>query len=282
MTILVAGATGTVGSQIVRQLAAAGHRVRALSRRAEVSGLPEGVELARGDLGNPASVEPALEGVTALHLITLDGEGELRTGPELVALAERAGVRRVSVLGGFTETGVERALAGSDLGWTWLRPVEFMANATYWAYEIKAESKVRVFGTEPSAVVHEADIAAAAVVALTQDGHAGQSYLLTGPESLTAAQRADLLGTAIGKEIEVVQLSEQEERERQASFGFDAEYIDFAIELGANPPEIGKHPQPTVEKLTGRPALTFTQWATEHAELFQGEAGDGGWDEGGW
>ncbi|MCO1574726.1 NAD(P)H-binding protein [Crossiella sp. SN42] len=269
MTILVTGATGTVGRQIVGQLVAAGHRVRALTRRPEQAGLPAEVELARGDLSNPASVEPALEGVTGLHLITVDGEGVLQTGEELVALAKRAGVRRVSVLSGWEESSVERALNASDLGWTWLRPVEFMANATEWAEEIRTEGKVRLFGNEPSAAVHEADIAAVAVAALTQDGHAGQSYLLTGPEALTATERIECLATAIGKPIEVVHLTEAQYREQLASFGFDEGYIDFAIHLGANPPEIGKHPAPTVAEVAGRPGLTFAQWATENAKLFQ-------------
>ncbi|MGO1051953.1 NAD(P)H-binding protein [Crossiella sp. CA198] len=273
MTILVAGATGTVGRQVVRQLLAGGHRVRALTRNPEQAGLPAEVELARGDLSNPASVEPALEGVTGLHMITVAGHGTVETGHELVALAARAGVQRVSVLGGWEETSVEQALSASDLGWTWLRPVEFMANATEWAEEIRTEGLVRVFGNAPSAAVHEADIAAVAVAALTQDGHAGQSYLLTGPEALTAAERIALLSAATGHEIKVVQQTEEELRAGMAAAGMDADYIDFAVELGANPPDIGKHPVPTVGEVVGRPALTFAQWATENADLFRPDKG---------
>ncbi|GAA2794400.1 NAD(P)H-binding protein [Crossiella cryophila] len=273
MTILVAGATGTVGRQVVRQLLAGGHRVRALTRNPEQAGLPAEVELARGDLSNPASVEPALEGVTGLHMITVAGHGTVDTGHELVALAARAGVQRVSVLGGWEETSVEQALSASDLGWTWLRPVEFMANATEWAEEIRTEGLVRVFGNAPSAAVHEADIAAVAVAALTQDGHAGQSYLLTGPEALTAAERIALLSAATGHEIKVVQQTEEELRAGMAAAGMDSDYIDFAVELGANPPDIGKHPVPTVGEVVGRPALTFAQWATENADLFRPDKG---------
>ncbi|MCK2241689.1 MULTISPECIES: NAD(P)H-binding protein [unclassified Crossiella] len=273
MTILVAGATGTVGREVVRQLLAGGHRVRALTRNPEQAGLPAEVELARGDLSNPASVEPALEGVTGLHMITVAGHGTVDTGHELVALAARAGVQRVSVLGGWEETSVEQALSASELGWTWLRPVEFMANATEWAEEIRTEGLVRVFGNAPSAAVHEADIAAVAVAALTQDGHAGQSYLLTGPEALTAAERIALLSAATGHEIKVVQQTEEELRAGMAAAGMDSDYIDFAVELGANPPDIGKHPVPTVGEVVGRPALTFAQWATENADLFRPDKG---------
>lgn len=269
MTILVTGATGLVGRHIVNQLLAAGQQVRALTRNPEGADLPKGVEIARGNLAQPETLAPALEGVTALHLITFDGHTDLTTGPEIVELARKAGVRRVTVLRGWDETSVQEALRASDLPWTHVQAVEFMGNHTDWAESIRAEGVVREFNTAPSAVIHEADIAAVAVTALVEDGHGGKDYLLTGPEALTPAQRVAILAAAIGRDIELVQLSEQELRDQMAMWGSSAEEIEFAVQLGANPPEVGQIVRPDVQAVTGKPARTFAQWAEENAGLFQ-------------
>ncbi|MBP2472420.1 uncharacterized protein YbjT (DUF2867 family) [Crossiella equi] len=272
MTILVTGATGTVGRQVVAQLHAAGHPVRALSRRPARTRLD--VEVAFGDLGRPDSLAPALEGVTAAHLITFDGESPLETGTELVSLLERAGVRQVSVLSGWEESGVERALRDSPIGWTWLRPVEFMANAVVdWAPFIRAGHPVPVFGDQPGAVVHEADIAAVAVASLTEDGHAGQEYQLTGPETLSQEDRLVILGKALGRDVPVRRETEAEYRARLLDQGFAADYLDWAVQLSTSPPAVGGVPQPTVREVTGRPGRTFEQWARENAHQFQPTGG---------
>ena len=264
---LVAGATGTVGRQIVRQLAEAGHPVRALTRNPQNAEFPPHVEVATGDLTEPESVAPALEGVTGLHLITFGGDAPLETGPQLVELAQQAGVRRVSVLSGFDRSGVEDALDASDLPWTWVRPVEFMANALMWVDAFRAGT-VPLWRNLPSAVVHEADIAAVAVAALTQDGHGGRTYAVTGPEVLTAEVQIELLAKASGNAVGIDFLTEEQERARLAAEGWAPEYVEFAIMLGTNPPAEGQTVLPTVEQVTGRPGRTFAQWAAENAEKF--------------
>ncbi|TMR97923.1 NAD(P)H-binding protein [Nonomuraea basaltis] len=274
MTILVTGATGTVGRQIVAQLVERGAPVRALTRNPAAARLPGSVEVAYGDLTEPRSLTPALEGVTALHLITVGGNSyadyaPLQTGPEIVALAAKAGVRRVSVLGGWDETSVEEALRASDLGWTQLLCVEFMANAFEWAESIRDEGVVRVFGDHPGVVVHEADIAAVAVAALVEEGHAGRSYELTGPQALTPAERVRLIGEAVGRQIRFEELSADEYRASMRAAGESDELIEFAVQLGANPPAASSIVQPTVEQVIGRPARTFAQWAVEHADAFR-------------
>ncbi|GAA1465046.1 NAD(P)H-binding protein [Nocardiopsis exhalans] len=274
MSFLVSGATGTVGSEIVRQLVDAGHRVRALTRdpeRATAQGsVPAGAEAVRGDLTDPESLVPHLEGAVGLHLITFggDGYGPLETGPRLVELAEAAGVRRVTVLSDFYEGGVQEALRASSLAWTFLNPVEFMANVRDHAEEIRTEGVFRVSDDRPSALVHEADIAAVAVTALTEDGYGGQSYLISGPEALTPAEQAEQLSAATGQEVALVRLTLGETAQRLRAQGHDEEYVAFAMELAANPPEVGGQVQDTVERVTGRPARTFARWAAEHAEEF--------------
>ena len=105
----------------------------------------------------------------------------------MIELAKQAGVKRVAVLVGYEEGPVEEALKNSGMEWTLVKPGEFMANILVdWRETIRSEGVVReVFGDALSARVHEADIAAVAVVALTENGHHGQSYILTGPESLS-------------------------------------------------------------------------------------------------
>ncbi|MEV0388419.1 NAD(P)H-binding protein [Nonomuraea sp. NPDC050643] len=271
MTILVTGATGTIGRQIVAQLVERGVRVRALTRNPATATFPGAVEVACGDLAEPRSLAPALEGVTGLHLITFGGDdyASLQTGPELVELAAKAGVTRVSVLSGWDETSVEEALRAGDLGWTRLQCVEFMANARDWVTSIREEGVVRVFGDHPGAVVHEADIAAVAVTALVEEGHAGQTYLLTGPQALRPAERVRLIGEAIGREIRFEELDAEGYRALMRASGVPEDMIEFGVQLGANPPEAGGVVLPTVEQVTGRAGRTFAQWAGENAALFR-------------
>ncbi|MBB1254846.1 NAD(P)H-binding protein [Streptomyces sp. OF3] len=272
MTYLVTGATGTVGRHLVDQLLAAGHQVRALTRDPARADLPDKVEVVAGDLGDPETVAPALVGVTGVHLITFGDNAytPLTTGPDLVALAAAAGVRRVTVLQSGYPGPVEEALAASDLHWTRLQPVEFMANIRDWTESVRAEGVVREpFAHTRSALVHEADIAAVAAVALTEDGHAGRTLAITGPEALTRPEKVRLLAEAVGRPIEYIELSEAVARRRWAEEGHSQETIEFFVEVHGNAPEISYTVLPTVEELTGRPPRTFAQWAREHAHLFR-------------
>ncbi|WP_329384105.1 NmrA family NAD(P)-binding protein [Streptomyces sp. NBC_01716] len=273
---LVTGATGTVGREIVRELLGRGLSVRALTRDPAKADFPDGVEVVRGDLADPASIAPALEGVTGLHLITFDGGAfaELRTGPEIVELAVKAGVRRITVLNGGGDTPLQDAVkaggATHGIAWTVLMPVEFMANALGWADGIRAGDSVREpFVGRLSAMVHEGDIGAVAAVALSEDGHGGRSYLITGPEALTIQDKADALAGARGRKIEVVELTEAQAVEEWRAAGQPEHVIGFLLEVYGNTPPEGRTPIGTVEEVTGRPARTFAQWAAEHAEVFR-------------
>lgn len=271
-TVLVTGATGTVGRALVHQLLEAGHRVRALTRDPARAGLPSQVEVVAGDLADTSTLAPAFADVSAAHLITFAGDeqAELPNAAEIVALAASSGIRRTTVLGGSPEPGpMERALTASGLGWTWLCPVEFMANTLAWVEEIRAEKVVRATGgDDPSPAVHEADIAAVARVALTEDGHAGRTYWLTGPEALTVRERVSQLETATGLSIRYVELTLDESIARWRAEGYDEESVEFFVRMTVDPPETGRTVQPTVEQVTGRPGRTFAQWAKENAGAF--------------
>lgn len=274
--ILVTGATGTVGRQVVSELLARGHEVRALTRDAAKAALPAAVEVAEGDLTRPETLAPALEGVTGLHLITFGGAAftPLETGPRILETARSAGVRRITVLHGGGPTPLEDTVRADDgVDWTVLMPVEFMANALEWADGIISSGEVREpFVARLSAMVHEGDIGAVAAVALTEEGHGGQEYVITGPELLTVGDKVAAIAAETGREITLVELTEQQAVEQWRAACLPEDVITFLLETYGNTPEVGRTVSGTVEKVTGRPARTFAQWAAEHADAFREQA----------
>ncbi|SDM36089.1 SDR family oxidoreductase [Allokutzneria albata] len=271
MTILVTGATGTIGSAVVDELLRAGHRVRALTRNAAAADLPDQVEVVEGDLTEPRSVEVALRGVTALHLLSATGDDHvpLATGPRLVELARQAGVRRVTVLTTGADGPVEQAVRASDLEWTILLPIDVMANALGWAESVRTGGVVREpYGGRLTASVDIADFAAVVATVLVDGGHAGKSYRVTGPEALTPADKVRAIGAAVGRELDFVELTDEQARELWRAEGWPEEGIDFMLTMWATvPPTVGVVTS-VVKEVTGRSPRTFAEWAGEHARLF--------------
>ncbi|MBX9972025.1 NmrA family NAD(P)-binding protein [Cytobacillus firmus] len=265
MTILVAGATGTVGQHVVDQLIRKGEKVRALTRNPLKANLPAGVEVVAGDLSEPSTLGSALAGLSGMHLITTGVEyTPLQTGPEIVRLAEKAGVSRVTIL-----WNGEKGPFESALKWTQLQAFEFMANARKWANTIRSEGLVRdLFGGSPIAPVHEADIGRVAAVALTEDGHAGKIYTLTGPESLSVKDKVGIISKVIGREIRFVESSEEEEREQMRKMGVEEDAIDYVINWHLNPPPSAHKVLSTVEEVTGHKPYTFEEWVQANTGYF--------------
>lgn len=287
MKILVTGATGFVGRNVVDQLLEAGVSVRALTRNSASAHLPAEVEVFQGDLTQPHTLKPALEGVERLYLFPVD-----ETAGEVVALAKAAGVRRIvdlsaaSVTVGLHTNPVEKVIEESGLEWTHVRPGGFMANMLQiWAPSIQAERVVRYpFADEPMNIIHEADIAAVAVAALLKDGHNGKAYTLTGPESVTVRQQVQAISDALGEAVRYEEVSRERAREiMKAQGGFAAESADLMlgfVEYGGESPDSddGYADQdwsalmrtwPDVENVTGRPPRTFAQWARDHVADFR-------------
>ncbi|MEO8608614.1 MAG: NAD(P)H-binding protein [Chloroflexota bacterium] len=274
MKILVTGATGTVGRNLVEQLVEMGHQVRALTRNPAKANFSEGVEVVTGDLTTPATLTPALEGISGLHLINFGGDdfAPLQTGAEIIAMAEQAGVERVTVLRGGSKGTVENALESSSLAWTFLEPVEFMSNILKWSYGIQAAGAVRQpFGDRKTAIVHEADIAAVAAGVLTSEGHAGKSYSISGPEVTTPREMTRMIAEVLGREIQFVDLTPDQARAEWGTFGIPQDVIEFLLWVYANTPPHGYTVVPTVEQITGRPAHTFAQWTAEHTAAFRAQ-----------
>lgn len=272
MTMLVTGATGTVGRWVVHHLLDAGLPVRALSRTPERADLPSEVEVVGGDLDDVTTLVPALDGVTAVHLIAFGSRGTLTNGPAIVAALQDAGVERCTVLVDWDDTSLQPALDEAGFPWTHVMPVEFMANKlTDWADAVRTEGVVREVSDEPSALIHESDIGAVAAAALVSGRHVGEHLLLTGPEALTPTEQVAALAEATGRPLHFERMTPEEAAVRWRAEGLDEEMVAFKLELAGYraTDDTGAVPLDTVERVTGRPALTFRQWAEEHADAFR-------------
>lgn len=281
---LVFGATGNVGRRVVERLARAGAAVRATSRHPRTAGLPAGVEVVTPDLNAPG----VLDGVEAAFLMWPFHSAD--PARPIVDAVKRHARRVVFMTGGDARPGlaperqpsqmarwhatVERLIEQSGMEWTILSPSAFMANALWWSEQIRAGDVVRgAYGRLETVPIHEDDIAAVAVHALTEDGHAGRRYTLTGPEVLTLAEQVRIIGEAIGRPLRWHELTREEERARLlADPGFPDAFVD---ELLAGYARMSAAPSPavtaTVPVITGTPATPLSRWAAEHAADFGGE-----------
>jgi uncharacterized protein YbjT (DUF2867 family) len=275
--ILVTGATGNVGGELVRALARAGEGVRALIRSdADRPRLPAGVEGVVGDLNRPETLVPALDGVRGVHL--LSGYADM---PGLLAEIRRAGAERVTlqsssaVPGGDMSNAVARyhilseaAVRESGIAWTFLQPNSFMSNALQWVPQLQAGDVVRApFPGVRVATIDPFDVAAVAMEALTSEVHEDRSYRLSGPESLLPADRVATLGAVLGRELRFQGQSDEEAR-AEMSAAMPAEYVDAFFSFFADGTLDESEVLPTVEEVTGRPPRTFEQWAREHSDAF--------------
>jgi uncharacterized protein YbjT (DUF2867 family) len=273
---LVSGATGNVGGEVVRALAAAGQPVRALARGGVPAGLPTGVEVATGDLNQPGSLAGALQGISGVFLLA--GYADM---PGLLEVIRQAGVERVVLLSGSSADGdttnaitaymaaSEAAVRGSGLPATILRPSGFMSNTLQWAQQLASGDVVRApFASAQVAMIDPRDIAAVAALALSAPGHEGQTYRITGPEALLPADRVRILGAALDRELRFEGQPDDEAR-REMEAAMPREYVDaffsFYVEGTLDDSVI----LPTVEQVTGRPPGTFEQWAQAHAGAFR-------------
>ncbi len=278
--ILVAGATGKVGGAVVAQLHAAGVPVRALVR-GEAS-FPEGVQAVRGDLGDPASLGAALEGVESVFLVwpflSAEGASDVidaigRRARRVVYLSS-AGVGSVEEEPGEAITAfhseLERLVEASGLEWTALRPTGFASNTLGWAEKIRTTGTVRApLAGLARPLIHEADIAAVAVQALTTDALLGARPLLTGPELVTQERQVALIGEAIGRPVRFEEITLAEAGEQMRAAGYPPELVEAVLPVQA---KMLANPEPVngeVERVTGTPARTFQEWAVDHATDFR-------------
>ncbi|MGZ3664629.1 MAG: NAD(P)H-binding protein [Ktedonobacterales bacterium] len=283
--ILVTGATGNVGREVARLLLAGGQPVIAVTRNPTTAALPDGAHVVAGDPSHPQSLASALRGVETIF-ISPRALGDAIAGAATTALLQLAaeqGARRVVALSAVTvEYGggyqrfadafraVEDAAKASGLQWTILRCADFDANAMSWVPQIRQTGVVRgVYGDGATSSIHERDVAAVSALALMDAAHAGRTYVLTGPQSLTQRDKLSLISKAIGRDIPWVEVAPEQFRQAMLAQGLPEDVPDRVIGYWADRVLQPGPTSDTVEQLLGRPALTFAEWALEHAAAFQ-------------
>jgi uncharacterized protein YbjT (DUF2867 family) len=282
MTYLITGATGDVGSRVVKGLLQRKIRPRVLVRNeAKARSLfGERVDVYVGDLAEPASMRDALKGAETIYLVNVGPEIPRRDESAAV-LAKEEGVKRIVKLssldvehglaiGAWHEKG-EAAIRAAGILFTFIRPTGFMSNLLAWAHSVKTEKIVRsstAEGRRP--FIHSEDIAAVSVEALLSDRYVGESLAITGPEALTFAEATATIADAIGEPLQYQAISDERARERYSKISGSAEETEAHVALWRAIRE-GRLARVTheVERLLGREPIRLTQWARENAAYFQ-------------
>ena len=276
--ILVTGASGTVGSEVVKALGS-GAKVRA-AYRTRPQNVPKGVESVALDFDKPETIRPALAGVDTVFLLSNMVDPERRVVDE----AKRAGVKRIvklSVRGaaqeGFTfarwHRASEKHIEASGVPWTFLRPSGFMQNFfNYMGETIRKQSAFysATGTTGAGAHIDARDIGAVAARVLTGKGHEGKAYELTGAQAITYTQAAEILSRAVGREIKHVPITPEQLKQGAMAMGMPEAYVDALVDLDRSYSAGAlTGVTPTVKELTGREPIRFDQFAKDYADKFR-------------
>jgi uncharacterized protein YbjT (DUF2867 family) len=298
-TILVTGATGTVGSEVVKQLLSAkGQKqeedmiIKAAARSANDSTFRNLVQAVVLDFNKPDTLSAALRGVDKLFLLTPFQSNMVDLTSNLVNEAKKSGVKYIvkqSVLGADAEPGItpsrlhrqaEKVIEESEIHFTFLRPNFFMQNfVTYYSHFIKTQGAFYVpAGDAKASFVDVRDIAAVVVQALSgsrsskngESKHIGKAYDITGGEALSYGEAAETLSKEIGKKVNYVNISDEDARKGMKDMGADEWTINSMTELfGITRAGYLSEISPAVEQVTGKKPITFSQFAKDYAGPFK-------------
>ncbi|HTQ21535.1 NAD(P)H-binding protein [Mycobacterium sp.] len=276
MTIVVTGATGNVGRPLVGELAAAGARVRAVTRTPAGADFPAAVEVV-------GSVEDALAGASAVFL---NSRALMPNLADVVARSVAAGVTKLVALSainadddfsrqpsrfrGDRNKEVEQVAVDSGLDWVSLRPSVFATNfAGTWSAQIRAGDVVAgPYALASSAPIVESDTSAVAARALLTDEFVGERIPLTGPQSLTNSELVGVIGAVLDRPLQYLEVPADAVRQRFVGLGFTPEFADAYLAMLAetlDKPALVTH---DVEKILGRPARTFADFVSQRRDLF--------------
>ncbi len=280
-TILVTGATGTIGSQLVSALKGKTDvTVRAAVRSAAKAESLKGGNVTPVDFEytNPAQMQKAVEGVEKLFLVTPFTPDQVDLGARLIDIAKAAGVKHIvklSAMGADFEPGIqlgrwhrtlERYISGSGLTYTFLRPNNFMENFVNFYGPAKDGNIYLPWGQGACSFIAGADIAEVAAAALTSGGHENKAYDLTGPEAFTIAQAAATIGEVTGRKVQYVEVPDAAARHAMLDAGMPTWMVDAMMELhGINKAGYAAQVTDTVQKLSGRAPTNFTRFAQQNA-----------------
>lgn len=285
--ILVTGSTGTVGSEVVKQLVEKGVRPRALVRNEEKSRLVSsmGADAAIGDLQDPGSLDKAMEGIDHLFLLSPSGPEQPSKESNAVDAAKRAGVEHIvklSVIGASPTSDInlvrwhwqsEKYIEESGIGFTHIRPTLFMQNIIWMAQTIISENRIYVAaGDGKASFIDARDIAATAVAALTEAGHMNRVYEITGPEALSHYDVATKLSAALGRRIEYIDTPRDTARQVGQDLGLSGWQLDDSL-LYYDYVKSGDLEPVThwVGRVAGKQPHMFDAFVCDYADVFQRE-----------
>jgi uncharacterized protein YbjT (DUF2867 family) len=287
-TILVTGATGTVGREVIKQLSMydGDIRVRAgvhsVIKGENLKRLPD-VEIVEIDFKDKDSLHAAFTHVDKLFLITPMAEDQIEMAKTLVDEAKKAGIKHIvklSAMGADMEPGIqlcrlhreiEKYIEDSGIRYTFLRPASFMQNfVNYSADEIKRDGKIyQPTGDGRIGYVDARDVAAVGIEALTNEGHEGKIYELTGPEAISNSEVAEILSEVTGKKIDFVNVTDEEARKDMANQEMPEWMIDAMMELyGVYRSGNANQVFDSVQAVINRKPHTFKQFAEDYKECF--------------
>ena len=282
-TVLVTGATGTIGRDVAKQLARKGAAVRAGVRDQAKARKQFGADIALAtfDFEDTSSFPGALEGVEKVFLLPPLMPNQVEVANAFVDAAKRAGVPHIvklSVIGADTDppytfgkwhAASDQHVRESGLAFTFLRPNSFMQN--FMNYFPPRDGTIYLpWGNGKASFIDTRDIAAVAAEALTSDGHEGKTYTLTGPAALGIAEVASILSEVAGREIKYVDVPESAAHDGMLQAGLPHWQVDALMELHAiNKQNRWDAVTNDIEKVMGKPATTFAQFARDHAENFR-------------
>lgn len=282
--ILITGASGNVGREVVRQIAQTGVRVRAAYQSvSKAAAAPSGVELVTMDYNQPETVRAALKGVERVFLVGPPASNLVALERKVVDEIKRSGARQIvklSAMGGRAATfprqhaESEDYIQSSGVIYTFLRPNGFMQNlVNYSAGTINTQNAF--YGCQGEGKVSHIDIrdiGAVAVKVLTESGHEGRAYTLTGPAALTNAEIAQILSDDLGREIRYVDLPPAQFKQALLGAGLKEWDADALIDLQRLYREGGASAVTSdVERLLGRKPTSFEQFSRDHRHAFQAQ-----------
>ncbi len=278
-TILVTGATGRVGKELVEQLLNADARVRVLTRdQQRAAYLGNRVEVAVGDLNNPETLAEAMRRIDALYFVTYHASQVA----SLVETAKKAGVRHIvkqssaeaerSIGLGKWHREQEELIKGSGMPWTFIRPSMFMSQTIqWWAASIRSRSAVYFPGGKGKVrAIDPRDVASVACAVLTQPGHEGRTYTPTGPESLTIGEMVNIIGKVLGRRIRYIPIPSTLAGIWLRRTGLSTELVKALVQtLDALRKNQYSMLTEDVERVTGHKPRGFEAWCRENVAAFQ-------------
>ncbi len=281
--ILLTGATGKIGAETAKQLVGKGAPVRALVRDAAKAAPLEaaGVELAVGDIADAAAVRQALTGVRQAFLLLPNGEQQEASEKQFTDLCRAAGVGHLVKMSSMeavptAQTPIPRAhwaveeyIRASGLAWTMVKPNFFMQNLLASAKSIREQGLFSLpMGDGTTGMADARDIGAVCAEVLTGQGHAGQSYEITGPEVLTFHQVAERFTSVLGRPIRYVPMPMAQFRERMTGV-LKPWHLNAVCELFQEIADIGlDHTTGTFRRLMGRDPISLDRFIRDHAAAF--------------